>query len=134
MDFELQMVVGSTLVLFVLLMVQGGLVPLNQGFGWGLGSRDAPQDFSAMQERARRTVGNHIEGMLLFVPLAIVVSLSDLSTELSAIGAGLYLVGRVLYAPLYLMGVAYLRSAAWAVAITGTLLIGYVAVMGWVQA
>ena len=134
MDFELQMVVGSVLILFVLLVIQGSLVPLNQGFGWGLGSRDAPQDFTAIQERARRTVSNHIEGMLLFVPLAVIVSLSDLSSQLTVIGAGLYLAGRALYAPLYLMGVPYLRSAAWAIAVTGTLLIGYVAVMAWVQA
>ena len=87
-----------------------------------------------MQERARRTVANHIEGMLLFVPLAVIVSLSDLSSQLTVIGAGLYLAGRALYAPLYLMGVPYLRSAAWAVAVTGTLLIGYVAVIAWVQA
>ena len=49
MGIELQMVAGTVGVLFLLLMYQGSLVPLNQGFAWGLGSRDAKQDHTAMQ-------------------------------------------------------------------------------------
>lgn len=128
MGFELQMVVGTVGVLFLLLMYQGSLVPLNQGFAWGLGSRDAKQDHTAMQGRAARTVSNHIEGMMLFIPLAVIIVMTDLSSSLTAFAAGLYLAGRVAYAPLYLMGVPYLRSLAWAVSLTGILLLGFVVV------
>lgn len=129
MAFELQMVVATTLILLVLLVIQGGLVPLNQGFAWGLGSRDAPKDKTAFQNRAARTVSNHVEGMLLFVPLAIVIVMADVSTSLTVWGAGLYAAGRLAYAPLYLMGVPFLRSAAWGVAVTGTLMLAYVAIL-----
>ncbi|MEL6724837.1 MAG: hypothetical protein AAFP81_10895 [Pseudomonadota bacterium] len=40
MAIELQIVAATTLILFLVIGVQGTLVPLNQGFGWGLGSRD----------------------------------------------------------------------------------------------
>ena len=129
MAFELQMVVATTLILLVLLVIQGGTVPLNQGLIWGLGSRDAPKEKSAFQGRAARTVSNHIEGMLLFVPLALVIVAAEASTSLTALGAGLYVAGRLAYAPLYLLGVPYLRSAAWAVAVTGTLIIAYAAII-----
>ncbi|MEM7638549.1 MAG: MAPEG family protein [Pseudomonadota bacterium] len=123
MAFELAAVVWTTLILFTLLMVQGTLVPLNQGLAWGLGSRDAARDKSAFQERTGRTIANHIEGMLLFIPLAMLVALLELSSTLTLWGAGLYLGGRVAFALFYLPGVPYLRSAAWGVAILGNILI-----------
>lgn len=123
MTFELEAIVYTSLILLVLLAIQGGLVPLNQGLAWGLGSRDAKQDSSALQGRTKRTVANHIEGMMLFVPLAIVVEMAELSSSLTVWGAGLYLAGRLAFAPLYLLGVPYLRSAAWAVAVLGVVLL-----------
>ncbi|MEO1187646.1 MAG: MAPEG family protein [Pseudomonadota bacterium] len=123
MPFELQVVVLTTLILFILLMLQGTLVPLNQGFAWGLGSRDAPRDKTAFQERSARTIANHIEGMLLFVPLALIVERLQLSSALTIWGAGLYLGGRVAFASFYLLGLPYLRSAAWGVAVLGIILL-----------
>ena len=128
MGIELQMVAGTVGVLFLLLMYQGSLVPLNQGFAWGLGSRDAKQDRTAMQGRAARAVANHVEGMMLFIPLVVIIEMSNLASSLTAVAAVLYLVGRVAYAPLYLMGVPYLRSLAWAVSLTGIVLLGFVVV------
>ena len=125
MGFELQMVLGTVLILFALLMFQGTLVPLNQGFGWGLGSRDAKQEYTDLQGRTSRTVANHVEGMLLFIPLVAIVELAGLSSALTALGAGIYLIGRVAFAPLYLMGVPYLRSLAWGVAVLGIMLVGF---------
>ena len=123
MAFELQAVVLTTLILFILLLLQGSLVPLNQGFAWGLGSRDAPRDKTAVQDRAARTIANHIEGILLYVPLALIVERLQLSSVLTVWGAGLYLGGRVAFAPFYLLGVPYLRSAAWGVAVLGTIIL-----------
>ena len=125
MGFELQMVLGTVLSLFVLLMFQGALVPLNQGFGWGLGSRDSKQEYTAMQGRTTRTIANHIEGMLLFIPLVAIVELAGLSSTLTALGAGIYLAGRIAFAPIYLIGVPYLRSLAWGVAVLGIMLVGF---------
>ena len=123
MVFELQAVVFTTLILFVILMVQGSLVPLNQGFGWGLGSRDVARESSALQGRAGRTITNHIEGMLLFIPLALIAAELQLSSTLTIWGAGLYLAGRTAFVPLYLFGVPFLRSAAWAVSLLGIIML-----------
>ena len=123
MSFELAAIAYTALILFLILGIQGGLVPLNQGLSWGLGSRDAKKDASALQGRASRTVANHIEGMMVFVPLALIVELMQLSSTLTLWGAGLYVGGRAAFAPLYLLGVPYLRSAAWGVAALGTILV-----------
>jgi len=122
MTFELQVVIATTLILFVLLMFQGGLVPINHGLKWGLGSRDEARKPSALQSRTGRTIANHVEGMLLFVPLALVAEQMQLATALTAIGAGLYLGGRIGFTAFYLIGVPYMRSAAWAVSLLGILI------------
>ena len=134
MSIELQVVAGSVLILFGLLMYQGALVPLNQGFGWGLGSRDGEPNYTAMQGRARRTVANHVEGMLLFIPLVMIVEMAALSSQLTEIGAAIYLAGRLAYAPLYLLGVSYLRSLFWGIALLGTVLLGYEVVIALIGA
>ena len=88
MAFELTALLGVVGILFLLLVFQGALVPINHGFGWGLGSRDAQQELSVMQGRARRTVANHMEGLALFLPLIIVAQLADISTPMTVWGAG----------------------------------------------
>lgn len=128
MIFELQVIVWSTTLLLALIMFQGVQVPINQGFGWGLGNRAAKRDFSALQGRTARTIANHIEGMLVFVPLILVAQLIGLSTELTTWGAGIYLFGRLAFALLYILGVPYLRSLAWGLSQIGVLLILFVLV------
>lgn len=125
MGIELQAVVWTTVILAALIGFQGGLVPVFQGFAWGLGNRDEVRTKTELQSRTARTVANHIEGMMVFVPLALIVVISDLSSTLTVWGAGLYLLGRVLFAPLYLIGVPYLRSLVWGVSLIGILMIGY---------
>ena len=60
MGFELQAVVWTTVILTALIGFQGGLVPVNQGFVWGLGNRDEAREKTALQTRTARTVANHI--------------------------------------------------------------------------
>jgi len=125
MGFELQAVVWTTVMLVALIGFQGALVPVNQGFGWGLGSRDEAREKTALQARTARTVANHIEGMLVFVPLALVAAMTGISSTLTIWGAGLYLLGRVLFAPMYLLGVPYLRTVVWSVSLIGILMLGF---------
>jgi len=122
MSFELQTVIATALILFLLLMFQGGLVPISQGLKWGLGSRDEARKPTPLQARTSRTIANHIEGMMLFIPLVLVAELLQLSTSLTTIGAGLYLAGRGAFVAFYLAGVPYLRSAAWGISLIGIMI------------
>lgn len=125
MTFELQAVVGVVVILLVLIGVQAVLVPGNQGASWGLGARDEEIPLGAIQGRAQRAVRNHIEGMMMFVPLVLVAHLIDLSTTLTVWGAGLFLGARALFVALYLAGVPVVRTLVWAVGTTGIVLIAY---------
>ena len=48
----------------------------------------------------------------MFVPLIFIAVFADFSNDMTQFAAGLFLVGRILFAPLYLLGIAYWRSAA----------------------
>ena len=125
MTFELLMLASTVGILFILLMFQGALVPVNQGFGWGLGSRDEAQTITALQGRASRTIANHMESMALFAPLILVAHLAEISTTLTVWGAGIYVLSRAGFAAIYLMGVPVLRSLVWGLSITGILMIAF---------
>lgn len=125
MSIEIQALVGVVVILLVLLSVQGCLVPINHGFKWGLGPRDEAKTPSIMQGRMRRIVANHMEGMAMFAPLVLVAHLGGISSPLTQWGAGLFVVGRAGFAIVYAMGLPVWRSAIWALAMIGLLLIGF---------
>ena len=130
MSFMLWTVVASVVILFVVLMYQGGLVPRYQGLKWGLGPRDEPREKSARQGRVARTLQNHMEGMLMYVPLALIAHLLGLSGNLIIWGGWLYVIGRTGFVFAYLGGIYALRSAFWGVALLGTIFVFAKIVMG----
>lgn len=123
MTFELTMLVAAAVLTFFMVGFQGLLTPLNQGFGWGLGSRDEPRDVSALQGRAARTVSNQLEAMTVFVPLVVAAHLAGISTPLTVWGAGLFVAARAIYWPIYWAGIPVVRTIAWAAGGAGLIMI-----------
>ncbi len=122
MSVELWSIAALAVMLILVTAVQGGLVPATQGLKWGLGSRDEPLEKSALQGRFARVVQNHVEAMLMFVPLMALAILLDRTSSLTAMAAWLVIAGRTAFIPFYLFGVFGLRSAAYAVGMTGILM------------
>ena len=123
MTIELQALLWATTILFVLLAVQGALVPITQGFGWGLGARDEPRAYSALQGRMKRTVANHIEGLVIFASLVLIAHLAGISSSSTQTGAMVFVAARIAFAGAYILGVPVLRSAVWGVSVLGLLMI-----------
>lgn len=119
MGIEIWSIAALALMLLVVTLIQGGFVPVTQGLKWGLGSRDEPFEKSAIQGRFARTVQNHSEAMLIYVPLMGLVVLLDRTNEWTATAAWLVIVGRLAFIPLYLLGVFALRSLAYGIAMFG---------------
>ena len=124
MTIELQMLFGAAAMLLVLLALQGALVPIHQGFGWGLGVRDEPRDISRFQGRMKRIVANHIEGMAVFAILVLVAHLASISSGLTETGAVLFLLSRIGFTVVYMVGLPVVRSLVWGVGVLGLVLIG----------
>lgn len=82
-------------------------------------NREHEPELGVMAGRGSRALRNFQETYPLFIALVAAVQLAGAGDQLTAWGAILYLVGRLVYLPLYITGVSPLRSAAWAVSIVG---------------
>ncbi len=130
MSLEMWSVAAMALMLLVTTLAQGALVPLTQGLGWGLGSRDAPMELSALQGRFARTVQNQTEAILMFAPLMLLAIILERTSETTALAAWLVMIGRGAFIAFYLTGTFGLRSAAYAVGMTGTVITAYALIAG----
>jgi uncharacterized MAPEG superfamily protein len=75
--------------------------------------------FTGAAARAERAFRNFLETFPFFAAAVLGVVAAGRTGEATAFGVQLYLWARVLYVPLYLAGVPYVRSLAWAVAMAG---------------
>lgn len=126
MSQELLYLFGSVVILIVLIAVQAASTVLANGMQWGLGNRDEPARPSVFAGRAKRTVQNHIESLIMFGFPILLIETSDLNSGLTMMGAALYFWARLVYAPVYLIGIPVLRTLVWAVGLAGILIELYV--------
>jgi uncharacterized MAPEG superfamily protein len=117
----LDLVVYMTLLTFLAIMLGAFLRNREwtpEGLKAGFGNRDDVPEATPLGGRAERAAANSVEALLLFVPLALVAQLTG-SAEQALLGATIFVCARVVYLPIYLLGVVYLRSLVWGVGIAG---------------
>ncbi|WP_304169668.1 MAPEG family protein [Phenylobacterium aquaticum] len=130
MGVELTMLAYSAALLFVLVVLQAvvgiraqGLVPLAN-------ARDDLPPPGVLQARVKRVVDNHREGLTIMAPLLLIAVVAQSTNATTALGAQLFFYSRVVHAGLYLFGVPMVRPLAWAVGVTGTVMV-FAVLMGW---
>ena len=95
-----------------------------RGLTYGVGARDdPPKPLGKIASRAERAYRNFIETFAFFAAAVFVTYALGKATASSAFGAELYLWSRVLYAPLYILGVPWLRTLAWTASIVAIVVV-----------
>ncbi len=123
LPIELTLLGWSVVLLAIAILIQGQTATRELGVGWNAGPRDDDrQPQGVLAGRARRALDNFKESYPAFVALALALAVSDRTGGLGATGAILWFGARVVYHPLYLFGVPYLRSLAWTASMLGLLL------------
>ncbi|MGC1358775.1 MAG: MAPEG family protein [Xanthobacteraceae bacterium] len=69
--------------------------------------------------RATRALRNYVENLVPFVALDLALIVTQ---HAGGLGATLWIIGRVIYLPIYLAGIPYIRTAAWLLSIVGLLM------------
>jgi len=114
---------GSVLAL-VHILAAAQVKTRQYGTDWNLGARDEelppPRPIVGRMARAQ---ANFFETYPVMIAAVLIASATGLTNEKTALGAMLWLGGRVLYLPLYAFGVRYLRSLAWAVSLAGIVMV-----------
>jgi uncharacterized MAPEG superfamily protein len=122
MGFELTLLALSVVLLFVHIGVQGVLLTRDLGSAYNAGPRDENRALGPLAGRAERALRNFLETWPAFIALALIAGVTGTSNGLTQWGAGLYLAFRIVYIPLYLLGIPYLRSLAFIAASLGLFL------------
>jgi uncharacterized MAPEG superfamily protein len=123
MTVEFKLLVWSLGLTFVqmLVAVVGTIYCL--GLPKAAGNRDRLPELPGWAGRARRAHFNMIENMVLFAPLIIIADIAGRDNAMTELGAELFFGARLAHAVIYVAGIPYLRTLAWAVAVVGLVLI-----------
>lgn len=126
MTQEIIMLMAVLLLLFVLTAIQVLMTMKQYGNISALSGRDdIPHLQPGLGGRLHRAIANLKEGLHIFTPLVLLTAILGISNSYTVLGAQIYLVARVLHAPLYLTGIVGLRTAAFAIGVFGLSLLAW---------
>jgi len=118
------MLVWSSLLCVLMPFVYvGGLSQIAGGFLWGFGNRDQPLELPPWAARAKRGHANMVENLAPFAALVLVAHVAGKANETTALGAEIFLWGRVAHFLVYTLGIPYLRTAVFGLASVGEVMI-----------
>lgn len=110
----------SVALLVFHISLQGMLATRELGSQWNAGPRDdAHEPVGKLAGRAARASANYRETYPGFVALALALAIAGDPSGWGLVGAWLWFVARLVYIPLYLAGIPYIRSLVWLVALAG---------------
>ena len=120
---ELKLLVWSVGLTVVQMLVAVTAAMMQVGLPALAGNREGLEPRTGWAGRAARAHHNMLENLVLFAVLIVAASIVDRINAMTALGAQLFFWGRLVYAPIYIIGIPWLRTAAFTVSIAGLLLI-----------
>jgi uncharacterized MAPEG superfamily protein len=78
-----------------------------------LGPRDHMRPLTVAGQRAARALANLHEAIPVFIALALMNMIVAPQAALAVTGAWIFFIARIVYLPLYIHGVTYVRTLAW---------------------
>jgi uncharacterized MAPEG superfamily protein len=123
MKTELAMLVGAVALAFIQVVVAAFGAMRQVGLPILAGNRENIPDILGWAGRAARAHRNLLENLVLFAALVLAAHAAGISNAITVLGAQLFLWARVAYAVLYIAGIPWARTAAWAVSVAGMLMI-----------
>lgn len=123
MPIELKMLVWSCALTIVQMLVAAAGAQMQVGLVALAGNRDDAPALVGFAGRASRAHRNMLENLVLFAALVLTAQALNRFDATTALGAQLFFWARLAYAPVYWIGVPWLRTGVWAVSLVGLLLI-----------
>ncbi|MGE0178373.1 MAG: MAPEG family protein [Sphingomonas sp.] len=120
MTTELTMLAWGCLLAIVHIFAAVRAKTAQYGTKWNVGARDETlPPLNPIAGRLARAQANFFETFPVMIAAVAIVSIADLESRWTAIGAGLWLAARLIYLPLYGFGVPMVRTLVWAASIAG---------------
>ncbi|WP_342360330.1 MAPEG family protein [Terrarubrum flagellatum] len=119
---EISVLGWSVLLLLVQIVAQTLSLVKDAGLGYAMSPRDANPAITDLTKRLTHALRNFAETYAAFVGLALALVVTGKAGGLGATGALVWFWARVIYVPLFAIGVPGLRTAVWTVSIVGLVL------------
>jgi uncharacterized MAPEG superfamily protein len=119
MPLELQLLVWSVALAFILMLIAVSGAILQKGLPKLAGNREGLADCTGLAGRAQRAHRNMLENLVLFAALVLAAQATGRLNTATALGAQLFFWARVAHAAFYIIGVPWLRTAAFGVSAAG---------------
>jgi uncharacterized MAPEG superfamily protein len=120
MPIEITLLGWSVALLFAQIALQSITMTRERGSAYNASPRDQePKLTNVYAGRCERALRNLLETYPAFVGLALALAVSGKTGGMGAWGAGLWFVARIVYIPLYVAGIPYIRSLVWIAAAVG---------------
>jgi len=101
------------------------------GLKWNMGARDEVlAEPAPVAGRMMRAQANYFETFPIVIAAIVILAISGRANAHSALGAWLWLGGRIAYLPLYALGVPVVRSLAFGVSFVGIIMMLWPAFSG----
>jgi uncharacterized MAPEG superfamily protein len=123
MTLELKLLVWSVALTIVQVLIAVTGATLQVGTPALAGNREGLPPIEGWAGRAARAHRNMLENLVLFAIVVLVAQAAGKTNAMTALGAQLFFWGRLAYAPIYIIGIPWLRTAAFVVSSAGLVLI-----------
>ena len=115
------------IISFLLVMIQLTIPMLielltkNTNLKYFLSSRDENTKISAQAQRANRALKNLLETFPIFIGITLLSLFKDVDNSTIAL---FWLIFRIIYVPVYVLGINYLRTGIWTASLICLILMG----------
>ena len=124
MSLELSCLAWSVVLGLIHILAAGNARTFDLGAKWNMGPRDGEtKPLSPLTNRLLRAQSNFFETFPLFAASILMAVMTGSISSYSYWGAILYLAARVIYLPLYALGIPVIRSIIWLVSMSGLLMV-----------
>ena len=124
MSVELQMLLWASVLGLVQIGIAATAGTMQRGLKWNASPRDeAMPPLTGVAGRLDRALKNFLETFPFFAIAVLAVVISNKTSAHTVQGAQIYFWARVVYVPLYALGISYVRTLAWAASLYGLLVV-----------
>jgi uncharacterized MAPEG superfamily protein len=124
MPVELKMLGWSILLGVIYVLVATTLAAPQRGMAWVASNRESEsKSLTGAAGRSDRASKNFLETFVFFAAAVLAVVAAQRTSASTALGVQLFFWARVVYLPVYLIGIPYLRTLVWATSLAGLLMV-----------
>ena len=125
MSIELQYLIFAVFLVLIQMVLQVSAGFAANGLMGLAGSRDDEVLASGIGGRFERAYYNMLETFPVFAALVLAIQLTESWTSTSALAVQIYFWARVVYIPVYVVGIPFVRTLIWFVSMIGILMLAW---------